>query len=92
LACDLSGSGSQGIVSHALLEPRGGGVHVCSLDRHSMHVASQVHLPYEHGIMTLADRVEQLLDDPRRLLATEWARTAFDVQDNPVLACERLDR
>lgn len=69
-----------------------GGVHVCSLDRHSMHVASQVHLPYEHGIMTLADRVEQLLDDPRRLLATEWARTAFDVQDNPVLACERLDR
>jgi len=42
--------------------------------------------------MTLAERIEQLLDDPRRLLATEWARTAFDVQDNPVLACERLDR
>jgi hypothetical protein len=69
-----------------------GGVHVCSLDRHSMHLASKVHLPCEHGVMTLADRVEQLLDDPRRLLATEWARTAFDLQDNPVLASERLDR
>lgn len=69
-----------------------GNVFVCSLDRYSMHAASQLHLPGEQGVLTVVERIEQLLQDPRRPLAQDWARTAFDLQDNPILARERLHR
>lgn len=84
-----SGKGLSALLYWSLGE---GGVHVCSLDRHSMHVASQLHLPGEYGVMTVVERIEQLLDDPRHSLAQEWARTAFDLQNNPVLAAQRLHR
>lgn len=67
-----------------------GGVHVCQLDQSGMHALSQIHLPSEEGVLTGVERIEQLLQDPARSLAREWARTAFDLQHNPVLEQERL--
>ena len=69
-----------------------GHVFVCSLDRDSIHAASQPHMPSEQGVLTVVERIEQLIQDPRRPLAQDWARTAFDLEDNPILANARLHR
>lgn len=67
-----------------------GGVHVCQLDEMGMHALSQILLPSEGGILTAVERIEHLLLDPSRPLAREWARTAFDLQLNPVLVQDQL--
>lgn len=67
-----------------------GGVHVCQLDQTGMHALSQILVPGEGGILTAVERIGQLLLDPARPLAREWARTAFDLQLNPVLVQDRL--
>jgi hypothetical protein len=50
-----------------------------------MHALSHLHMPSEQGVLTLIERIEQLLTDPSHTLGAEWARTAYDLHHNPVL-------
>lgn len=69
-----------------------GGVHVCPLDEDSIYVLSHFCLsvgPDGKGVITLFDRLRQMLWDESNSLELEWARTVFDVLKNPVLKSDR---
>jgi hypothetical protein len=61
------------------------GVFVCPLNANNLHVLSEFCVTSDNGVMTLFERLEQMLTTPLRHLAHEWARTAFDLCSNPVL-------
>lgn len=69
-----------------------GGVHVCPLDEDSIYVLSHFCLSAGtegKGVITLFDRLRQMLWDESNSLELEWARTVFDVLKNPILASDR---
>jgi len=68
------------------------GVFVCPLDANNLHALSEFCMTSDDGVITLFERLEQMLAMPSRQLAHEWARTAFDLCSNPVLEMASIVR
>ena len=63
------------------------GVHVCVADEPAMPMLSEILVAADRPgkLSTLYERVVRLVADGGDWLEQEWARTAYDVLDNPVL-------
>lgn len=64
-----------------------GGVHVSILNHQTIEVLSELYIVAGNPekMMTVFEHLTDLLENNGHFVETEWARTAFDILDNPVL-------
>jgi hypothetical protein len=70
-----------------------GGVHVCVLTDETIDVLANFHIASsaDARVISVFERIAELLKDKARPIEIEWARTAFDILSNPFLSKSKSD-